>query len=344
MYEVLIVDDEPLMREALEQMIGMVDGFEVCTVAKTGTEAVEKVKDFRLDIVFMDVVMPDENGIQAAKKIREALPHVTIYLVSAYNTFDFAKEAVHIGVDEYLLKPLSFSRVKRLLENFRGLKQRRNATFDKICGIVDSSDYAAMYYALPELIANIKQESWDATDEIIDYYYTIENKLFAQYGCLEETNYVNRPAGKMLPVERWLEFRLYATLDLIFRHKAIALYPVMKKSFLYIDEHIGENIGLREVRENSGLSQGYLSRIFKKTLGISVMTYIHLCRMMQAKWYFCVTSDSVTDVAYRLGYNESSYFSKLFKKYEKMTISAYKKMVREEKKKAQAKYNKSDKK
>ena len=65
MYEVLIVDDEPLMREALEQMIGMVDGFEVCTVAKTGTEAVEKVKTFRPDIVFMDVVMPDENGIQA---------------------------------------------------------------------------------------------------------------------------------------------------------------------------------------------------------------------------------------------------------------------------------------
>jgi DNA-binding NarL/FixJ family response regulator len=42
MFEVLIVDDEPLMREALEQMIGMVDGFEVCTVAKTGTEASRK--------------------------------------------------------------------------------------------------------------------------------------------------------------------------------------------------------------------------------------------------------------------------------------------------------------
>lgn len=336
MFEVLIVDDEPLMREALARMINMVEDFEVCGVAETGTQAVAKVQQDHPDIVFMDVVMPDENGIRAAQKIREILPHVTIYLVSAYNTFDFAKEAIHIGVDEYLLKPLSFSRVKRLLESFRGLKQRRNITFDHLCDEVDSRDYGAMYHDLPKLIEDIKKESWYAPEEIIDYYYIIEDKLFAHYGCLNETNYVNRPAGKMLPAERWLAFRLYATLDLIYRHNAVMLYPVMKKSFQYIDDHIEENIGLREVRENSGLSQGYLSRIFKKTLGISVMTYIHLCRMMQAKWYFCVSGDSVTDVAYRLSYNESSYFSKLFKKYENMTISQYKKMIREEKKKAKA--------
>jgi two-component system response regulator YesN len=331
MFEVLITDDEPLMRQALTQMIGMVDGFEVCGEATTGNEAIKQVKALKPDIVFMDVVMPDEDGIKAAQKIREILPHVTIYLVSAYNTFDFAKEAIHVGVDEYLLKPLSFSKVKRLLESFRGLKKRRNQTFDELCAVIDCCDYAKMYYDLPRLIQTIKTESWEATDEIIDYYYTLENQLFVHYNCLEETNYINRPAGKMLPVGRWLAFRLYATMDLIYRHNACDLYPVMKKSFAYIDHHIGENIGLREVRENSGLSQGYLSRIFKKTLGISVMTYIHLCRMMQAKWYFCVSNDSVTDVTYRLGYNESSYFSKLFKKYEHMTISQYKKIVRKEK-------------
>lgn len=330
MFKVLIADDEYLMREALKRMVEMVDGFEVCATANTGQEAVDQAAALSPDIIFIDVVMPDLGGIEATKRIKDSGNRAPIYLISAYNEFQFAKEAIYIGVAEYLTKPLGYTDVKRVLETYRGLNTKRDETFESICRCVDAQHYGDMYYRLPDLIADIREESWDSPEEIVEYYYDIESRLFERYACSLETNYVNRPAGKMLPIVRWLEFRLYATLDLIYRHNAVAQYPVMARSFAYIDQHTGDNIGLREVRDDSGLSQGYLSRIFKKTLGISVMSYIHLCRMMQAKWYFCTEDANVTDVAYQLGYNESSYFSKLFKKYEHTTISQYKKMIKQE--------------
>ena len=105
------------------------------------------------------------------------------------------------------------------------------------------------------MIADIREESWDSPEEIVEYYYDIESRLFERYACSLETNYVNRPAGKMLPIVRWLEFRLYATLDLIYRHNAVAQYPVMARSFAYIDQHTGDNIGLREVRNDSAVDR-----------------------------------------------------------------------------------------
>lgn len=327
MYKVIVADDEHLMREAMKRMIEMVEDFEVCAVAETGIEAVEACRKWDADIIFLDVIMPDQNGIEAGKIIRTFNQKIAIYLISAYNEFDFAKEAIRIQVAEYLVKPLGFTTVKRVLEEFRGLNRKRDQTFRSICGQIDQRNYKEMYYHLPDMVESILKESWNNEGEIVDYYYQIETRLIERYDCAEITSYINKPAGRKPPMEKWLGFRLYATMDIVFRHLAGLDYPVMEKAFAFIDSHVEENIGLREVREDCGLSQGYLSRIFKKTMHISVMEYIHLCRMMQAKWLFCTEGLSVTDAAYRLGYNESSYFSKLFKKYEHMTVSEYKKTM-----------------
>ena len=71
-----------------------------------------------------------------------------------------------------------------------------------------------------------------------------------------------------------------------------------------------------------------MSRIFREQFHVSVTEYLHLKKMHLAKGYFYFTEDSIAEVAFRLGYNESSYFSKVFKKYEKMTVKEYKKEVR----------------
>jgi two-component system response regulator YesN len=97
--------------------------------------------------------------------------------------------------------------------------------------------------------------------------------------------------------------------------------------FDYLEVHLTENIGLKEITQDCNVSQGYLSRIFKVEFGVSVMEYIHMRKMMLAKWYFLDNRVSLTDVAYRLGYNESSYFSKVFKKYEHVTVLEYKKSL-----------------
>ena len=57
------------------------------------------------------------------------------------------------------------------------------------------------------------------------------------------------------------------------------------------------------------------------------MEYLHLRKMHLAKGYFYLTNDSVAEVAFRLGYSESNYFSKVFKKYERITVQQYRKSI-----------------
>ncbi|WP_454206159.1 helix-turn-helix domain-containing protein [Peptoniphilus sp. Marseille-Q6390] len=73
------------------------------------------------------------------------------------------------------------------------------------------------------------------------------------------------------------------------------------------------------------ISQGYLSRLFKNEYNLTVVNYIHLKKINLAKEYILLENSSVLDIAFNLGYNEYGYFSKVFKKYEKMTVEQFRK-------------------
>jgi len=105
-------------------------------------------------------------------------------------------------------------------------------------------------------------------------------------------------------------------------------YPLMKDVFSYLENHIDEDISLKDVVNHCQISQGYLSRILKKYYGISVMEYIHLRKLDSAKLDLMFTDDGMADIAQRRGYASSSYFSKIFKKYEGVTCREYRKSHR----------------
>lgn len=100
MYRILIADDEGIMLESLKTMILGSFG-EDCEVetAKTGRAVIEKAESFHPDIIFMDIHMPGINGIQAMRQIREFNKGALFYVISAYDKFDYAKEAIDLGVE-----------------------------------------------------------------------------------------------------------------------------------------------------------------------------------------------------------------------------------------------------
>ncbi|MDD2959003.1 MAG: response regulator [Lachnospiraceae bacterium] len=108
MYRILIADDEGIMLESLKSVIhqNFGDGYEVIT-AKSGRAAIEQAESFHPDIVFMDIQMPGINGIQAIKEIRKFNSAALFYVISAYDKFDYAKEAISLGVERYLMKPIT---------------------------------------------------------------------------------------------------------------------------------------------------------------------------------------------------------------------------------------------
>ncbi|GAA0592247.1 response regulator [Virgibacillus siamensis] len=104
--KILIAEDELLERKAMRKFLE--DNFnelEEISEAANGREAIEQAAIFEPDIIFMDIKMPGINGLEAIEKIQNTLPSIKFILVSAYDSFDFAKQAMHYGVKEYILKP-----------------------------------------------------------------------------------------------------------------------------------------------------------------------------------------------------------------------------------------------
>lgn len=108
MYRILLADDEGIMLESLKRILESNFG-DKCELAfaKTGRAVIELTETFRPDIIFMDIQMPGLNGIQAMKEIRKTSENIIFIVISAYDRFDYAQEAVNLGAMEYLTKPVN---------------------------------------------------------------------------------------------------------------------------------------------------------------------------------------------------------------------------------------------
>lgn len=116
MYSVLVVEDEPLELEFLKAIVEETLKSDVKVItAKNGRQAVNMAKKYRPDIIFMDVMLPEIDGIQAIREIRTFLSHVCVCIITAYMEFQFAQEAVRLHVHEYLLKPMKPSGIRNVL-------------------------------------------------------------------------------------------------------------------------------------------------------------------------------------------------------------------------------------
>lgn len=117
MYKIMIADDEGIAIDALKFIIEKNFG-ETCMIesAKTGRSVIELAENFRPDIAFMDIQMPGINGIEAMKEIKKTNKNLIFIVVSAYDKFDYAKEAIGLGVMEYVNKPIDQKIIVELLK------------------------------------------------------------------------------------------------------------------------------------------------------------------------------------------------------------------------------------
>lgn len=108
MYRIMLADDEGIVIDSLKFIIEKEFGSK-CEIrtAKTGRQVIELAEEFQPDIAFMDIQMPGINGIEAMREIRRGNKHVVFIVMTAYDKFDYAKEAISLGVLDYLNKPVS---------------------------------------------------------------------------------------------------------------------------------------------------------------------------------------------------------------------------------------------
>ncbi|MCO5386009.1 MAG: response regulator [Desulfosporosinus sp.] len=115
---VLIVEDELLELEFLKAIVAeeLLPTDKIIT-CESGTQAVKMAKQCRPDIIVMDILLPEMDGLQALQEIKKFLPQACVMILSACSDFSYAQTAIHLRVQEYLLKPVKPSVFKKIFHD-----------------------------------------------------------------------------------------------------------------------------------------------------------------------------------------------------------------------------------
>ena len=154
MYSIMIVEDEYLVRQGIASLVNYEQfGMQVIAQAENGIEAWQKVQENPADILLTDINMPQMNGLELAKLVRDQAPKCHIVFLTGYDDFDYARTAIKLGADDYLLKPFSKDDVEEMLAKVQTKldKERKKA---QIQNLVDQGQHSELEEAIHERLAD----------------------------------------------------------------------------------------------------------------------------------------------------------------------------------------------
>ncbi len=209
MYTILIVDDEPIVLDTLKNAISWNElGIDQIYTATDGNMALELIESNTIHIVITDIQMPNLDGIQLLKRIRTISPYSRLVLLSAFSDFEYAKEAILLGVENYILKPIQIEEVeatiKKAIDNIKSKKGISELLFKEniihrwVHGDIDSSELVERtsildinIYSSSFTVICIKKKTTSASlalycskciddlNQLYDtYYYLDDNSIF----------------------------------------------------------------------------------------------------------------------------------------------------------------------
>ena len=242
MLSILVVEDEAPIRDWVAYTVNNIcNDFRVVATASNGKEGYKLAMELKPHVIISDIKMPIMNGIELTKQVKKIIEDTYVILLTNYEEFSYAKEAISSGVYEYLIK--SDIRPK-------DLKDVLSSIYEKI------------------------------------------NK---------EKNILNKEEYNIEEKEISKEYK-YST----------AIYRSME----YIKNHYKESISLSDISKYVYLSPEYFSRLFKKEVGENFSSYLTIYRMKKAENLLRNTDMKICQISNEVGYSNSGYFSKAYKKYK----------------------------
>lgn len=260
MYRVLLVDDEQIERMALAKKIDRYYGDKVDIYhAVNGREAVAMCSEQKNDIVIMDISMPEMNGVMAAKYIRKMDDQCSIIFLSAYDDFEYARNAIKVRALDYLLKPC------------------------------DMNDLLAV---MDTALQKLDKENVFNGNSISGKEQNKETEI-----CGSNANNVRENRSKRT--------------DNVRNSDEQTTIKYLKE---YVENNYIYDISMQEAAEEMGYSDAYFSKLFKQYFNQNFTAYLTEYRIKKAKELLSNTNHSIKDISRMVGYTDSNYFAKIFKR------------------------------
>lgn len=248
MYKLLVIEDEELVRKGIVSLIDYDKlGIEAVYEAGDGNAALDIIREKQPDIVLSDINMPRMDGITLAKKIKSAYPKTGIIFLTGYDYFDYAVEALKLGADDYILKPISKNDVEQILT--KTIKKReekeKNEQINDLLLTVDSGISENESSRRGKIESIIADNLYDPNLSLKD----IASKLGFSVSYL----------STMIKKDLGINFQEYVIEQRIAKAKILLLTTDMK---IY---EIAENVGFYDVN--------YFSARFKHHVGMTPRQY-----------------------------------------------------------------------
>lgn len=132
MYKVLLVDDEPIIVEGLSRSIAWDKwNCRVVATAHNGMEGKKLIEELKPDIVFMDICMPEMDGLQMIAAIHSEFPNLEVSVLTGFRDFEYAQTAIRLGVTRFLLKPSNMTELEEAISTMCANLERKGIKGDE---------------------------------------------------------------------------------------------------------------------------------------------------------------------------------------------------------------------
>ena len=364
MVKVFLVEDEAIIRHGIRDNIDWAShGFEFAGEAGDGEYAYPLILKAQPDILVTDIKMPFMDGLELSRLVKKALPRTRIIVLSGYNEFEYAKEAIKIGISDYLLKPVSSAglidalkkaadEIREERENSR-LLERYFVSYEKYTEFLDKTDYSGVDRKLindflklgsVEECSPFVEEYFAAIGEhnykslllrqymTMDIFYCVQEflkKLKAEPPEVPESVVDIKRVPKVIEsvemTKAYLIEEFTAALQARDRASNDHYGSVIRDAKEYIRANFSQSdLSLNRIAVHIGVSPSYFSSIFKQETGQSFVEYLTQVRMERACELLKCTSYRTSEIGEQVGYNDSHYFSSAFKKAMGQSPKEYK--------------------
>lgn len=354
MIKVFLVEDEIVIRRGIRNNVDWESyGFELVGEAEDGERAYPMILKSKPDILLTDVKMPFMDGLELSRLVKKALPKTKIIILSGYDEFDYAKEAIKIGVSEYLLKPITsvnlIEALKKAGERIREeeehtrLLERYLVNYEKNMEFPDGTDYNGVDRKLIENFlktGDVKEcgpfieEYFEAVGEenymslllrqymTMDIFYCVREFVKSINGETAETSPELTDMKRMTTAIEDAESTI-SYLKELFTFALTArdtnsndrYGQIIREAKDYIaDNFSNSEFSLNRIAEYIGVSSSYFSSIFKQGTGQSFIEYLTRVRIDKARELLKCTNLRAAEIGESVGYSDPHYFSAAFKK------------------------------
>lgn len=351
--KVLLVDDEKLERVLIRKGFPWEEyGFEIIGEAESGYEALEFMKNNMPQVLVTDISMPNMTGLELAEQVAQDNPDCYIVIVTGYRDFDYARQALKIGVEDFVLKPVNIDEIKSVAEKIKKKINQKNKRQLQVKKVKDSPSMPKypweeftfaianlLYDKVEELLIEYFMNMEKADQGDIEYLRLITMDILSKAGITlnvhgtdlfeivgeEQLLYEIRMIQNVQESQKLIKKYIRIILDYHERKKKKQGNRVVEEALEYINNnYCNPELTLKMVAEKVYSNESYLSRVFKKEVGNSLVEYITKKRIDESIRLLNTTDLKVYEIAEKVGFRDPHYFSICFKKQVGITVKEFK--------------------